>query len=144
AVVATSNLSPGVEPYYTDDVKMYDHDPDKARQVLDDAGWKEGDDGIREKDDVKAQFTLMVFQGDTQRRPEAELAQQWWKDVGIQCDIQEGITSDILDGLVDGEYDAALFNWIYGGSDGEPDARDTLGTDGANNFFNYSNEEVDQ
>src|SRR5699024_7152972 len=101
-------------------------------------------DGIREKDDVKAQFTLMVFQGDTQRRPEAELAQQWWKDVGIQCDIQEGITSDILDGLVDGEYDAALFNWIYGGSDGEPDARDTLGTDGANNFFNYSNEEVDQ
>jgi peptide/nickel transport system substrate-binding protein len=50
----------------------------------------------------------------------------------------------VLSGLVDGKYDAGLFNWVYGGNNGDPDARDTLGTGGANNFFNYSNEEVDQ
>jgi len=87
----------------------------------------------------------MVIQGDTERRPEAELAQQWWKDVGIKCDIQEGISSDIFAGLVDGEYDAGLFNWVYGGgTNGDPDARDTLGSDGANNFSRFSNDEVDQ
>ena len=144
AQVATSNLSPAIEKYYNPDVAQYEFDPEKSRQILDDAGWSEGSDGIREKDGVKAQFTMMVFQGDTQRRPEAEIAQQWWADVGIQCDLQEGITSDILAGLVDGTYDAGLFNWVYGGTNGDPDARDTLGTGGANNFFNYSNEEVDQ
>ena len=144
AQIATSNLSPAIEKYYNADVTMYEFDPEKAKQILDEAGWKEGSGGVREKDGVKAQFTMMVFQGDTQRRPEAEIAQQWWSDVGIKCDLQEGITSDILAGLVDGKYDAGLFNWVYGGTGGDPDARDTLGTGGANNFFNYSNEEVDQ
>ena len=144
AQVATSNLSPAIEKFYTPDVAKYEFDPEKAMQLLEDAGWTEGSDGIREKDGVKAQFTMMVFQGDTQRRPEAETAQQWWADIGVQVDLEEGITSDILAGLVDGQYDAGLFNWVYGGSNGDPDARDTLGTGGANNFSNYSNEEVDE
>ncbi len=144
AQVATSNLSPALEKFYNPDVATYGFDPEKAKQLLDDAGWTEGSDGIREKDGVKAQFTMMVFQGDTQRRPEAETAQQWWSDIGVQCDLEEGITSDILAGLVDGQYDAGLFNWVYGGSNGDPDARDTLGTGGANNFSNYSKEEVDE
>ncbi|HVL23154.1 MAG TPA: ABC transporter substrate-binding protein [Thermomicrobiales bacterium] len=145
AQVATSNLSPAIEKYYNPDVTKYDYDPDAAKQLLEEAGWVEGSDGMREKDGVKAAFTLMVFQGDTQRRPEAEIAQQWWSDIGVKVELQEGITSDILAGMVDGTYDAALFNWVYGGSaGGDPDARDTLVTGGANNFFQYSNKEVDQ
>lgn len=144
AVVATSNLSPAVEAFYNADVVQYGYDPDKAKEILDAAGWVEGSDGIREKDGVRAAFTMMVFQGDTQRRPEAEVAQQWWADIGVECSLQEGVTSEILGGLREGEYDAGLFNWVYGGSNGDPDARDTLGTGGANNFFMWSNEEVDQ
>lgn len=142
-VVATSNLSPAVKTYYNPDVATYDYDPEKAMQLLEDAGWQEGGDGIREKDGVKAQFTLFTFQGDTQRRPEAEYAQQMWAEIGVQCDLQEGIASDILGRLPAGEADAGLFNWVYGGNSGDPDARDTLGTGGANNFSRFSNEEVD-
>lgn len=144
AKVATSNLSPAVEAFYNPDVAQYSYDPDKAKEILDAAGWVEGSDGIREKDGVRAAFTMMVFQGDTQRRPEAEVAQQWWQEIGVECTLQEGVTSEILGGLREGEYDAGLFNWVYGGSNGDPDARDTLGTGGANNFFMWSNEEVDQ
>lgn len=144
AVVATSNLSPAVEAFYNADVAQYGYDPEKAKEILEEAGWVEGGDGIREKDGVRAEFTMMVFQGDTQRRPEAEVAQQWWLEIGVDCSLQEGITSEILNGLRDGEYDAGLFNWVYGGSNGDPDSRDTLGTGGANNFFMWSNEEVDQ
>ena len=144
AQVATSNLSPAVAKYYNPDVPKYEYDPERARQLLEEAGWVEGSDGVREKDGVKAAFTMMVFQGDTQRRPEAEIAQQWWSDIGVQVELQEGIVSDILAGLVDGTYDAGLFNWVYGGGSGDPDARDTLHTNGANNFFQYSNAEVDQ
>jgi peptide/nickel transport system substrate-binding protein len=145
AQVAHHNLSPAVEKYYNDDTVKYSFDPEGAMELLEGAGWVEGDDGIREKDGTKAQFTLMVFQGDTLRRPEAEEAQQRWADIGVQCDLQEGIASDVLDGLPAGEYDAGLFNWIYGGgSTGDPDARGTLNTGAANNFFQYSNEEVDE
>ncbi|MCO5219909.1 MAG: ABC transporter substrate-binding protein [Thermomicrobiales bacterium] len=143
ATVATSNLSPAVAAFYNPDVPLYEFNPEKSKELLEGAGWVEGSDGIREKDGVKAAFTMMVFQGDTQRRPEAEVAQQWWKDIGVDCQLQEGITSEILGGLRAGEYDAGLFNWVYGGSNGDPDSRDTLVTGGANNFFQYSNAEVD-
>lgn len=144
AQVAHHNLSPAVEKYYNDDVMKYEFDPEKAKTLLDEAGWVEGGDGIREKDGVRAAFTMMVFQGDTQRRPEAEVAQQWWADIGVECSLQEGITSDVLAGLREGTYDAGLFNWVYGGTSGDPDARTSLATGAVNNFFQYSNEEVDR
>ncbi|MGC4192832.1 MAG: ABC transporter substrate-binding protein [Thermomicrobiales bacterium] len=137
---ATANLSPGLAKYYNPDVAKYDFDPEKAKQMLEDAGWKLNGD-VREKDGVKAAFTLQIIQGDTQRRPEAELAQQWWKDIGVQVELSE--SNNVLEGLVKGDYDAGLFNWTYGGNNGDPDSRDTMTTKGANNFNHFSNAEMD-
>ncbi|MBA2777230.1 MAG: ABC transporter substrate-binding protein [Chloroflexia bacterium] len=142
AVPATSNLSPNVEKYYNPEVTLYEHDPEAAIALLEEAGWVAGDDGIREKDGERLAFTLAVIQGDTARRPEAEVAQQWYLDIGVEMEIQE--VTDAVAGMIEGTYDAALFNWVYGGGDGEPDARDTLGSDGANNFSHFSDEEVDE
>jgi len=142
AVLATSNLSPNVETYYNPDVTLYEHDPEAAMALLDEAGWVPGDGGVREKDGERLAFTLAVIQGDTARRPEAELAQQWYLDIGVEMELQE--VTDAVAGMIEGTYDAALFNWVYGGGDGEPDARDTLGSDGANNFSHFSNDEVDE
>lgn len=144
AQVATSNLSPSVAAFYNPDVPRYDFNPNAAKKLLDDAGWVAGDGGVRAKGDSRAAFTLIVFQGDTQRRPEAELAQQWWKDIGVDCQLQEGIASEVLSGMVEGRLQAALFNWVYGGGNGEPDSRDTLSSKGANNFSNFRNAEMDK
>lgn len=144
AVLATSNLSPKIERFYNADVVTYDYNPDTARQLLEEAGWVEGDDGIREKDGEPLTFTMVTITGDTQRRPEAEIAQQQFQEVGIDMQLQEATVDTILDAMVAGEMDASLFNWVYGGNGGEPDARDTLMTGGANNFSNYSNERVDE
>ena len=38
---------------YSDGKNKYDYDLEAAKKLLDDAGWKAGDDGIREKDGVK-------------------------------------------------------------------------------------------
>jgi peptide/nickel transport system substrate-binding protein len=141
AVIATSNLSPNVEKFYNPNVPTYDYNPETARQLLDQAGWVAGGDGMREKGGQKAAFTLSVIQGDSQRRPEAELAQQWYKDIGVDMQIREA--TDVVDGTIEGKYDAGLFNWVYGGGSGEPDARDTLSSNGANNFSHFKNAEVD-
>ncbi len=139
--IANSNLSPALEKYYNPDVKTYDYNPDTAKKLLDAAGWIPGSDGIRAKGGNRLAFTLWIIQGDTQRRPEAELAQQWWKDIGAEVKLQE--SNSVLGGLVDDNYDAGLFNWTYGGNNGDPDSRDTLTTKGANNFSHFSNAELD-
>jgi peptide/nickel transport system substrate-binding protein len=142
AVMATSNLSPNVAKFYNPDVQLYEYDPDGAKALLDEAGWVAGDDGIRAKDGEKLAFTLAIIQGDTARRPEAEIAQQWFKDLGVDMQLEE--VTDAVDGMIEGKYDAALFNWVYGGGSGEPDARDTLSSTGANNFSHFKNDEMDQ
>jgi len=141
-VLATSNLSPNVAKYYNPNVPTYDFNIDTANQILDEAGWVRGDDGIREKDGNKISFKLAIRQGDTQRRPEAEVAQQLYKEIGVDLQIDEVVSA--TDGMLDNTFDASLFNWVYGGGSGEPDARDTLGSNGANNFCHYKNDELDQ
>ena len=58
-------------PWYNSACEV-EYDPDEARKLLDDAGWREGKDGIREKDGVKAAFTLMFSSGDSVRQALAE------------------------------------------------------------------------
>jgi peptide/nickel transport system substrate-binding protein len=67
-----------------------------AVQYLDDAGWTDTDgDGIREKDGVRASFTLMYFAGDSVRQAVAmSLANQARDGLGIEITV-EGAGEDI-------------------------------------------------
>lgn len=46
----------------------FDFDPDRAAALLDDAGWRTGADGVREKNGAKARFELLYNAQDTLRR----------------------------------------------------------------------------
>jgi peptide/nickel transport system substrate-binding protein len=144
AVVATSNLSPALEFWYTPDVKQYPFDLDQANALLDEAGWTLGADGVREQGGEKLSFTCTVITGDQARRPEAELVQQMLKEVGIDMQLEEAPVAAILEGLRSGTMQASLFNWTYGGNSGEPDASVTLRSDGGNNFSSFRNERMDE
>jgi peptide/nickel transport system substrate-binding protein len=144
AVVATSNLAPNLAAWYTKDVTMYDYDVDKAKTMLDSAGWTVGSDGIRAKGGQRFSFTCAVLSGDQARKPEAELVQQYMKAVGIEMKIQEQPATQIIQNLPLGKLDASLFNWTYGGANGEPDASDTLKSDAGSNFSSYKNPQMDQ
>jgi len=144
AVVATSNLAPNLAAWYTKDVTMYDYDVDKAKTMLDSAGCTVGSDGIRAKGGQRFSFTCAVLSGDQARKPEAELVQQYMKAVGIEMKIQEQPATQIIQNLPLGKLDASLFNWTYGGANGEPDASDTLKSDAGSNFSSYKNPQMDQ
>ena len=58
AVKARAGASPG-SPYYFDDVPMIEYDPDAAGKLLDDAGWKMGSNGIRERDGQPLSVSLL-------------------------------------------------------------------------------------
>jgi peptide/nickel transport system substrate-binding protein len=142
AQVAHSNLAPKNAFYYKSDTKQYEYDLEKAKAMLDEAGWVEGSDGIREKDGVKLAFTCTTITGDQARRPIAELAQQMLAQVGVDMQLAEAPVASILEGMTNGTMDASLFNWTYG-STPEPDPFATLHSTGGNNFCQFKNDTMD-
>ncbi len=143
AEVAHSTL-PSSSIYYKADLKKYEFSPDKAKALLDEAGWKVGADGIREKDGQKFSFTCTVKAGDQARKPIAELAQQLFKDVGVDMQLTEAPIVAILDGLHKATIDCAIFNWGYCFSALEPDASAVLSSKGGDNFSHFKNDEMDK
>ncbi|SCI28801.1 Oligopeptide-binding protein AppA precursor [uncultured Roseburia sp.] len=69
------------------------YDPKLAEQLLDQAGWKTGADGIRQKDGVRASFTLMFSTGDSVRQALAEDTANQLKKLGIEVKT-EGVGWD--------------------------------------------------
>jgi peptide/nickel transport system substrate-binding protein len=73
-------------PYVDPSIKPYPYDPEKAKALLDAAGWKPGADGTREKDGVKLDFkygtTTREIRKDTQAVVQNQLAK-----VGIKVEL---------------------------------------------------------
>jgi peptide/nickel transport system substrate-binding protein len=142
--VATANLSPALGQYYTTEgVTQYPYDPAQAAAALEAGGWVLNGD-VREKDGQKLSFTCTTITGNTARRNEAELVQQYFAEVGIEMNLEEAPVATILAQMKAGAMDASLFNWTYGGDDGDPDATGALISTAANNFSHYSNPRVDE
>lgn len=60
----------------------------KAKKILDDAGWKPGADGIREKNGRKLQLTMVVgFPNADTHKPMPEFAQAQLREIGIDAKI---------------------------------------------------------
>ncbi len=70
-------------PWYNSDCEVA-YDPEGAVKLLEDAGWQTGSDGIREKDGIKAEITLMFSNGDSVRQALAEDTANQLKELGIR------------------------------------------------------------
>ena len=95
-------------PWYSEASEV-EHDPEGAAALLDEAGWKTGDDGVREKDGVKAELNLLYSAGDSIRQALAADFADQLGDLGISCTL-EGVGWDTA-------YDRALSDpliWGWG------------------------------
>ena len=86
-------------PWYNEAAEV-DYDPEKAVTLLEEAGWMPGSDGIREKNGVRAAFTLMYPASDSVRQAMAADTANQLKELGIEVKI-EGVGWDVA-------YDRAL------------------------------------
>ncbi len=102
--VANIPTSPLSWSYTTDGINTYEFNPEKAKQLLDEAGWKVGADGIREKDGVKFKITYITS---TQNDEFIPIAQQNYKDIGIQLDPQTADFNALMAKLTSKDYDMA-------------------------------------
>ncbi|HBK3067241.1 ABC transporter substrate-binding protein [Citrobacter freundii] len=77
-------------PWQGQSVAFKDGDSEKARTILEEAGWKVGKDGVRVKDGKEARLTLWYASGDSTRRDLAEAVRAMLDPVGIQISLQSG------------------------------------------------------
>ncbi|WP_298750910.1 ABC transporter substrate-binding protein [uncultured Serinicoccus sp.] len=86
---------PPEAPEYSDVVEV-EVDPGAAQQGLEEAGWVEGADGVREKDGQRAAFTLMYPAGDTLRQNVALDVQAQAAELGIEVE-PEGLSWEAIE-----------------------------------------------
>jgi peptide/nickel transport system substrate-binding protein len=111
-------IPPSSWAYDDASVLKYDFDPAKAKKLLDDAGWKPGADGIREKEGKKLSFDLLNIAGEQERVQILSFIQQQWKDIGIQMNLKNVDVATMWgNALPKGTYDMA---YSYSGRYADP------------------------
>lgn len=65
----------------------YEFNVEKAKSLLDEAGWTEGEDGIREKDGEKLSVVYPIFSDDPTQKALAQSLQTMQKAVGIDLQV---------------------------------------------------------
>ncbi len=131
---------------YNPNAKSYAYDPERARRMLAEAGWKESAaTGMLEKDGRPFRFTIMTNQGNNERIRTAEIIQQDFKKIGIDVNIRVMEWQAFLEQIDKRSFDAIILGWSMGR---DPDLYDIWHSSktkkGEYNFIGYKNTEVDR
>lgn len=112
--IANSAIVPAFKAYYDPShAAQYPFDAAKAKQLLGEAGWQPGPNGILQKDGQPFQFTMDVGQRGV-LQPTNELIQQNLKAVGIQADLNPmEWNAYIQKVVVSRDYTATVNWWVY-------------------------------
>jgi peptide/nickel transport system substrate-binding protein len=87
-------------------------DPDKARKMLDDAGWTL-DGNVRKKNGTPLEITCVIPAGVATSKQESELIQNMLGQIGVQLKISTVPTNDFFSKyLTPGQFDFTVFSWI--------------------------------
>ncbi|KQU86329.1 4-phytase [Ensifer sp. Root31] len=92
------------------------NDVAKAKQLLDQAGWKPGADGIRSKDGAALKIKLWST-SETAYKRIAEIVQAQLRDVGFFVDITLYDSASLRDALRQGEYDLVVSHYDWDNAD---------------------------
>ncbi len=130
-----------INKFNNPDVEKYAYNIDKAGELLDQSGWKKGEDGIRVKDGKKLTFTITAPKTDEVRVKVAEYYASQFKKVGAEIKV------DALDwnGIKIPECEAFVLGW---GSPFDPDDHTfklfhSSEINGGSNYGGYSNAKID-
>jgi len=131
---------------YNPRARSYDYNPELARRMLREAGWKDSDNsGLLKKDNRPFQFTILTNQGNGERIHAAEIIQQNLKAVGVNANIRVMEWQAFLEQIDKRSFEAILLGWNMSR---DPDLYDIWHSSktrkGEYNFIGYKNAEVDR
>lgn len=144
--IATGPYKPDMWAY-NPDVKRYPYNPEKAKQLLRQAGFKDTNgDGILEKDGHPFIFTIITNQGNLNRLNTAQIIQHRLGEIGIKVKIRVIEWASFIKQFIDKRrFEATILGWTI---PPEPDLYDVWHSSkiepGGLNFIGYRNPEVDR
>jgi peptide/nickel transport system substrate-binding protein len=104
-----SSLLPPESWAHAADVTQYQHDPEKARRILDDAGYMS-------KNGVRFHITMKTSTEESSRAM-AAVFQQQLREVGIAMDIRSFEAATFLADVTHGEFQMYSLRWVGGNED---------------------------
>lgn len=132
---------------YSSDLVQLPRDIEKANQLLDEAGWPRGVNGLRERDNKPLSFRLYA-QNNSEFAHVAQELQKQWRDLGISVEVDQPIDSEFQSIVAFHNYDALLYGISLGpdpdvyaywhSTQADPRAPNRL------NFSEYSSPKADQ
>lgn len=126
---------------FTDEnIEKYDFDTEKAKALLDEAGWVVGADGVREKDGEKFKINFSATADNPVVEALLPIMTTNYKDLGIEIVAETLDFNAIMDKKTAGDYDMYFAAW---GLTPDPDNTVYI-TKGAQNDMGYSNAKVDE
>ena len=99
--------------YVNPNIKPYDFNLTEAAQMLDNAGYKVGSDGIRVSPaGVRMSYKIEVPNGFTEEYRAAQLITGWWKQIGVEgkpAIVDEGTLGDEI---ASWKHDTFIWDWV--------------------------------
>jgi ABC-type transport system substrate-binding protein len=131
--------------FYNHDVKPLPFDPEGALSLLAEAGWHKNAQGRLEKEGKPLQFTLITNNGNDLRRAILAIAQDAWKQIGIDVRTDLLEWSVFIQKRVNAlDFDALVLGWQMGI---DPDLYQIWHSSQSHpfqlNFVGFSNPEAD-
>lgn len=144
ALRGVTSFPPGM-PWSDRSLLPLDYDPERARQLLDEAGWVDRDgDGVRERDGRSFEFKLMITASSMALNDQVAVWQtQSWSEIGIKAEIEKFDWPTFRQRRQDGEFDAALASISFSASPDQYSLYHSSQGD-AFNFWGLSDPELDR
>ena len=124
-------------PYNNPDIEKFEYNPEKAKELLEAAGWSMEADGYYYKDGEQLAFVINNGQGDQVRIDMSNICAQNLREIGVNATVKVNAETDWAN------QDAYLIGW---GSPFDPDDHTykVFGTDKGANYSSYSNARIDE
>ncbi len=131
--------------YNPDGIEMtYPYDVDMANQLMDEAGWTLGDDGIREKDGVKMSFNAYTNSGNTVREQYLVIMQEYWSAIGVEMTPQLEPFPALVERITETyDFEVVLIGFSWSATPDQSTMWKCDSYGGGFNFVKYCNPEVD-
>jgi peptide/nickel transport system substrate-binding protein len=98
--------------YWSGAEQMYAYDPEKAKELLDQAGWKdENGDGIREKDGTPLLLEFPTHGSFPMYRDPPPIVQSQLQEIGVQVDVQNLAVPAWLEAGRSGNLNIGIVDW---------------------------------
>ncbi|PEL51975.1 ABC transporter substrate-binding protein [Bacillus toyonensis] len=105
--VANVPIHPTSWAYTEEGVNKYEYDKEKAKKLLDEAGWKVGSDGVREKDGQKLKLSYFGPSSAKDSDLLIPIAKENYKEIGVEFNPEFMDFNTMLSKVNKGEYDLA-------------------------------------